>query len=579
MSNAKHRISALITSFIFICISGIYGQSGYADAVITNGLIYTVNPDAPWAQSIAIKGGRIMTIGSNDEVQELIGPQTKLIDAENNFVMPGFIEGHGHFGGLGSSLQNLNFLKSRSWQVIVDAVQEKVKESEPGEWIVGRGWHQEKWADTLMQNVLGYPYHDALSAISPENPVMLIHASGHGLMANARAMQKAGITSESPNPSGGNIVRDMNGEAIGVFEENAMGAIRDAYREYTTTLSEADLEAQWYEGVILAETECLINGVTSFQDAGSSLNDLKKYKQLAEDGELDVRLWAMIRHTYAYLNDKLDGYPVIDAGDGYFTSRAIKLSIDGALGSYGAWLLEPYDDKPGAYGQNTSSIEELRKLAGLCTKYHLQLCVHAIGDRANREVLDAYEQSFHSITANPEEFRWRIEHAQHLHPDDIPRFAKYGIIAAMQGIHCTSDAPFVEKRLGTQRAQHGAYVWQSLLKSGAVVTNGTDAPVEDVNPIESFYATVTRKRADSGMEFFTEQVMSREEAIYSYTMANAYAAFEEASKGSLETGKYADIIILSEDLMRCKEDEILSTEVLLTMVGGKIKHFKGNFGK
>ena len=577
MNNVQHRLFAITIVLAFICISTPYAQNEHADVVIQNGLIYTVNTDAPWGQALAIRDGRILTVGTNDEVQHLINAQTKLIDAKNNFVMPGFIEGHGHFAGLGSSLQNLNFLKSRSWQEIVDAVNEKVKDSEPGEWIIGRGWHQEKWADTLMQNVLGYPYHEALSAISPENPVILVHASGHGLMANARGMQKAGITSETPNPSGGNIVRDMNGEAIGVFEENAMGAIWDAYREYTTTLSEDDLVANWYEGIELAESECLSNGVTSFQDAGSSLTEVDRYKRLAEEGELDLRLWAMIRHTYAYLNDKLDGYPIIDAGNGYFTSRAIKLSIDGALGSYGAWLLEPYDDKPGAFGQNTSSLDELKKLATLCTQHHLQLCVDAIGDRANREVLNAYEQSFHSISADPGEFRWRVEHAQHIHPDDIPRFAQYGIIAAMQGIHCTSDAPFVEKRLGTQRAKEGAYVWQSLLKSGAVVTNGTDAPVEDVNPIESFYATVTRKRADSGMEFFTEQVMSRKEAIYSYTMANAYAAFEEDSKGSLEPGKYADIIILSEDLVRCKEEDILSTKVLMTLVGGKIKHTSANF--
>lgn len=579
MINNNSSIPIAITFFIFSCLSAPYAQVGHADAVIQNGLIYTVNPEAPWVEALAIKDGLILKLGTNDDVQHLIGPQTKLIDAKNNFVMPGFIEGHGHFGGLGSSLQNLNFLKSKSWQQIVDAVEEKVNDSAPGEWIIGRGWHQEKWNDTLMRNVLGYPYHNALSAISPDNPVMLVHASGHGLIANATAMQKAGVTAETPSPSGGNIVRDQDGQAIGVFEENAMGAIRDAYREYTTTLSEEDLIAEWYEGVKLAETECLSNGVTSFQDAGSSLVDMTRYKKLAETGELDIRLWAMVRHTYDYLHDKLEAYPIIDAGDGFFTCRAVKLSIDGALGSYGAWLLEPYDDKPGAYGQNTSSLKELDMLAGLCAKHNLQLCVHAIGDRANREVLDAYEQSFHAISANPEEFRWRVEHAQHIHPDDIPRFAQFGIIAAMQGIHCTSDAPFVEKRLGFQRAKNGAYVWQSLLKSGAVVTNGTDAPVEDVNPIESFYATVTRKRADSGMEFFTEQVMSREEAIYSYTMANAYAAFEEESKGSLIPGKYADIIILSENLIQCNDRDILSTEILMTMVGGDIKHTSGIFAK
>jgi predicted amidohydrolase YtcJ len=398
-------------------------------------------------------------------------------------------------------------------------------------------------------------------------------------MANALAMEKAGINAETPNLSGGNIVRGPSGEAIGVFEENAMGAIRDEYREYTTTLSEEELLNIWHEGIELAESECLTKGVTSFQDAGSSLIEIERFKDLAEKGELDIRLWAMIRHTYEYLHDKVDGFPIIDVGDGFFTSRAVKLSIDGALGSYGAWLLEPYDDKPGAYGLNTSSLEELHKLAGLCGKHNLQFCVHAIGDRANREVLDAYEEIYHSISAKPEEFRWRVEHVQHLHPDDIPRFAEFGIIAAMQGIHCTSDAPFVEKRLGHKRAKEGAYAWQSLLKSGAVVTNGTDAPVEDVDPIESFYASVTRKRADSGMEFFVEQKMTRAQAIHSYTLACAYSAFEEGSKGSLEVGKFADIIILSEDLIHCAADKIMNTKVLMTMVGGKIKYATGNFAQ
>ena len=577
MAKLNHNILLAIAITVTICMSASCAKIKHADMVIQNGLIYTVNPDAPWAQAIAITNGKISSIGTNDDIKHLIGELTELVDAKNNFVMPGFIEGHGHFSGLGSSLQDLNFLKSRNWQDIVDTVEEKVKESDPGEWIIGRGWHQEKWTDTLMRNVLGYPYHDALSAIFPQNPVMLVHASGHGLIANAYAMNKAGITSETTNPAGGNIVRNHSGEAIGVFEENAMRSIREAYREYTTTLSEKDLLDKWYEGIELAERECLSNGITSFQDAGSSLTEIERFKDLAENGELDLRLWAMIRHTHEYVNDKLGGYPIIDAGNGYFTCRAMKLSIDGALGSYGAWLLAPYDDKPGAYGLNTNSLDELHKLADLCTKYNLQLCVHAIGDRANREVLDAYEQSFNSISVDPKEFRWRIEHAQHLHPDDIQRFSQFGIIAAMQGIHCTSDAPFVEKRLGNQRAKDGAYVWQSLLQSGAVVTNGTDAPVEDVNPIESFYASVTRKRADTGLEFFTEQAMSREQGIFSYTMANAYAAFEETSKGSLVPGKYADIVILSKDLIHCDDADILNTQILMTIVGGIVKHTSDNF--
>ena len=541
-----------------------------ADLIIHNAAIYTVDADRPMAEAVAIAGGRIVAIGSDEVVMALQGDHTELIDAGGNFTMPGFIEGHGHFSGLGSSLQNLNFLTTKTWKDIVAAVAEKAAQSEPGEWITGRGWHQEKWVDTLARSVLGYPYHDALSAVSPNNPVMLSHASGHGLMAKARAMEIAGVTTETPNPSGGNIVRDENGDAIGVFEENAMQIIREAYRQYTATLSEEDLTEQWYQGIELAEEECLKKGVTSFHDAGSSLQTMKRFQQLAEAGELDLRLYAMIRHEYDYLKDKLDGYPVIDAGDGFFTCRAVKLTIDGALGSYGAWLLEEYDDNQDFYGQNVNSIEEMRNIAELCAGHDLQFCTHAIGDRANREALDVYEGVFN---AHPEkqDWRWRIEHAQHIHPDDIPRFGELGVIASMQGIHCTSDAPFVVKRLGEQRAQEGAYAWRSLLESGAVVTNGTDAPVEDVDPVASFYATVTRKRADSGMAFFPEQCMTRAEAIYSYTMANAFAAFEEDQKGSLTEGKYGDIVILSNDLINCADSEILETIVLLTVVDGKVK--------
>lgn len=564
----KHTSLAFTIAIMTIACS----SDPVADSIIYNANVYTVDDKNPRCEAIAISDGRIMATGTSDEIKALQGDDTEMIDAEGKFVMPGFIEGHGHFPGLGNSLQNLNFLKSRSWQEIVDAVKAKVDESEPGEWIIGRGWHQEKWQDTLMENVLGYPYHDALSAISPENPVMLTHASGHALFANKAAMAKAGMTNETQNPSGGNIVRGPSGEAIGVFEENAMGIIRDAYREYTATLTEDEMVQLWYDGIQLAEDECLRKGVTSFQDAGSSLFEMDRLAKLADDGELDIRVWAMIRHVHSYLNDKLGKYPIIDKGDGFFTCRAIKLSIDGALGSYGAWLLEPYSDNPGFYGQNTSSIEELNLLAELSLEHDMQLCVHAIGDRANREVLDAYGAALEKSGKSPETFRWRVEHSQHLHPDDIPRFAEYGVIASMQGIHCTSDAPFVEKRLGEQRAREGAYVWKSLLESGAVVTNGTDAPVEDVDPIESFYATVTRKRIDTGFEFYPEQALTREEAVYSYTMANAYAAFEENDKGSISPGKYADLIILSNDLITCDESQIMDTQVLMTMVDGKVKY-------
>lgn len=544
-----------------------------ADVILVNGRIYTVNQEQPTAEAIAIKGERIMKVGGNEEIEALKGENTEVVDLEGRFTMPGFIEGHGHFNGLGASLINLNFMEVESWDEIVAMVAGAIEKAQPGDWIIGRGWHQEKWKETPERSVDGYPYHYDLSEVSPDNPVMLTHASGHGLFANKKAMDMAGISAETPDPTGGKIVRDSRGEAIGVFEEKAQGMIRAGYDEYLATLTDEQRKEMWVKEAEFAQQECLAKGVTSFQDAGSSFQDIEWYKELAENGDLDLRLWVMVRHPYERLQGNMDGLPVIGAGDNYFTCRAIKAAVDGALGAFGAWLLEPYEDRNDFYGQNTTSIEELENIARLAIENDMQYCVHAIGDRANREVLDIFQETFEAHPGK-EDLRWRIEHSQHLHSDDIPRFAGLGVIAAMQAIHCTSDAPFVVKRLGEQRARDGAYPWRSLLDSGAVVTNGTDAPVEDVDPLESFYATVTRKRPDSGMAFFPEQSMTRAEAIHSYTLANAYAAFEEDIKGSLEEGKLADVVVLSNDLLNCTDEEILDTQILMTMVGGKVKYRK-----
>ena len=555
---------------IFAIISSCASEES-VDLIITNGHIETMDQDSTIVEAMAISAGRIIYLGKNNEALALKTEFTQIIDAKNQFVMPGFIEGHGHFSGLGSSLMNLNFLKSKNWNDIVKAVEEKVQTVEDGEWIIGRGWHQEKWNETLANEVHGYPFHDALSKISPNNPVMLTHASGHGLFANENAMKLSGISKETGNPVGGEIVRGPEGDAIGMFEERAMVLIRAKYQEYINGLSQEDLTDRWYDGIDHAVKECISNGITSFQDAGSSFIELERYETMAESGGLDLRLWAMLRTDSEAMKGKLSGFPIIDAGEGFFTCRAIKTELDGALGSYGAWLLKEYTDKQNFHGQNTTTIEEMSKIADLCIAHDMQLCVHAIGDRANREVLDVIEEKYteHGLVKDR---RWRIEHAQHLHPEDIPRFKKLEVIASMQGVHCTSDAPFVTKRLGRLRAMQGAYAWRSLLDAGAVVLNGTDAPVEDVNPLESYYATVTRTRADNGFEFFPEQSLTRREALHSYTLANAYGAFEDKLKGSLELGKYGDVTILSKNLLKCEASEILEADVLYTIVDGKIKY-------
>jgi len=542
-----------------------------ADMIIVNANIYAVDTVYQSSTAMAIKDGLIVKIGSEDEILKMADDQTEKINAGGKFVMPGFIEGHGHYSGLGYSLINLNFLDSKSWESIVEAVAKKTAEVKPGEWIIGRGWHQEKWDSIPKQNIYNYPFHHTLSEASPENPVLLYHASGHSVYANKKAMEIAGITKETSNPVGGEIVRNSDGEAIGVFEERAMAVFKNKYNEYIASLDQKKLDSIWYKAIQFAENECLGKGITSFQDAGSSFDELDRYEKLAVENKMKVRLWAMMRQPANELEGKVSRYKKINIGNRFYTCNAIKSEVDGALGAFGAWLLEPYSDKPGFKGQNTTDIYDVKKIADMAMQNDMQFCVHAIGDRANRVVLDIYEGVM-SKHPDKKDIRWRIEHAQHLSAVDIPRFAKSKIIASIQGIHCTSDAPFVVKRLGTERSKIGAYAWRSLLDNGVIVANGTDAPVEDVNPIKSFYASVTRKREDTGLVFFPEQKMTREEAIYSYTLGNAYAAFEETFKGSLRPGKVADIVILSNDLINCSDDEILNTKVLYTITDGKIRY-------
>ncbi len=551
-------------------------EQKFADLIVTNANIYTVNTTQANADAMAVKDGKILAIGKAEEVNKFQGEKTQTVDAEGQFVMPGFIEGHGHFSSLGESLINLNFLKAKNWAEIVGQVKEAAAKAKPGEWIEGRGWHQEKWANVPEENFQGYPYLYDLSEVSPDNPVVLYHASGHSLFANKAAVKAAGISADTPSPTGGEIVRDFDGKIVGVFEERAMNSIYESYQGYLETLPITERTARWYKQIELAEAECISKGITSFQDAGTKAFEMKRYQKLAESGELDLRLFSMLRHPYDTLKTlNIPDYQVIGAGDNFYTCNAIKSEIDGALGSFGAWLLKSYTDKPHFEGQNTTPIKDVENIANMAMQNGMQLCVHAIGDRANRVTLNVMEKTFKKYEAEQDaqakDLRWRIEHAQHLDTLDIPRFKELGVIASMQGIHCTSDAPFVEKRLGNERSRLGAYPWRSLLDAGVVIANGTDAPVEDVSPIESFYASVTRKRADTGFEFFTEQRMTREEAIHSYTLGNAYAAFEEEIKGSLEVGKVADFVILSKDLIKCSDDEILKTEVISTYIAGNQK--------
>ena len=484
-------------------------------------------------------------------------------------TIPGLIESHGHFTSLGSSKMVLDLTKARSWDEIVAMAAQAAAAAKPGDWILGRGWHQDKWDRVPEPNVNGLPVHDALSKATPDNPVLLTHASGHSSLANAKAMELSGITAETSDPAGGQIVRDARGRAIGAFLETAQGLVR--YRAAHDGSPE-EARARLRKQIELASRECLAHGVTTFHDAGASFATIDLYKAMAEEGALPVRLYVMLSADSEALAARGLDYRMIGAVDNHLTVRAVKRLIDGALGAHGAWLLEPYADLPASTGLNTEALDEMRATAEFAVANGFQLATHAIGDRGNRETLDLYEAAFR---AHPDKtgLRWRVEHAQHLDPADIPRFAALGVIPAMQAIHCTSDAPWVLKRLGPERAAAGAYVWRKLMEAGSVIPNGTDVPVEPIAPMSCFFAAVTRRLAD-GTAFFPDQRMTREEALRSYTINGAFAGFEEGLKGSLAPGKLADVTVLSRDILTCPEDDIPSTEVLYTIVGGRVLYKK-----
>lgn len=539
-----------------------------ADLVLTNGRIVTLDTSRPEAQAMAVRGGRVVALGSNEEMARYSA--ARIIDLKGALAIPGFIEGHGHFMGLGESKMNLNLRDARRWDDIVSMVRAAAREAKPGEWIIGRGWHQSKWDQPPAPNVQGFPVSAELDKAAPNNPVWLTHASGHASMVNAAALKLAGITPKTPNPAGGEILKDSTGAPTGLLNETAQGLLRKPFAEYESRLTREQRIDHARKQVKLAAEESLSKGITSFQDAGSSFETVDLLKTMAAAHELPLRLWVMLRAPLSDLEARGAQYRMIGYGDNYLTVRGIKRAIDGALGSRGAWLLEPYADLPSSSGLNTDNLDDLRKVAAYAIANGFQFCVHAIGDRGNRETLDIFEQAFR---AHPDRkgLRWRVEHAQHLSAADIPRFGKLGVIAAMQGIHCTSDAPYVLARLGARRAEEGAYVWRKLMDSGAVVGNGTDTPVEDVDPIASFYATVSRRLKD-GSVFYGGQRLSREEALRTYTVNNAFAAFEEGEKGTLASGKLADITVLSKDILRVPEEEIRSARVLYTIVGGVVRY-------
>ncbi|MEX2532150.1 MAG: amidohydrolase [Gemmatimonadota bacterium] len=545
-------------------------DSGFADLVLTNGIIATVDPDIGEAEAVAVAGDTVAAVGTAGEIEALIGPDTEVVDLEGRLAIPGFIEGHGHFLRLGNAHTILDLASVGSWEEMLELVDDAVAEAEPGEWILGRGWHQERWTPTPPGAIEGVPPHAALSGLSPDNPVHLTHASGHASIANALAMELAGIDGATPDPQGGTIVKDADGEPTGLLRETAQRIVSAAYEEARSGMTEAERMAEFELYVQLASEEALRLGVTTFRDAGSTFEELERFRTLADRGDLPIRLYPMVRReTNEVMAERLPEFRTEDHAGYHLVIRSIKRQLDGALGAHGAWLLEPYEDLPETAGLVLEELDDIRRTAELALQHGYQLNTHAIGDRANREALDLYEEVLSTNGSVIEDHRWSIEHAQHLHPDDVPRFAELGVIASMQGIHGPSDGPWVLERLGEARAESGAYLWRDLIDSGAVICNGTDTPVEPLSPIASYHASVTRMMA-TGEAFYPDQAMSRMEALESYTINCAYASFMENVIGSITPGKLADIVVLDRNLLTAPDDELPGTQVDLTIVGGEI---------
>ncbi|MFU8816220.1 MAG: amidohydrolase [Pseudomonadales bacterium] len=543
-----------------------------ADLVLRGGKIATVDADYGYAEALAVTGYTITAVGSNEAIAAYVGPATEVIDLDGRLAIPGFIEGHGHYMGLGRAKQILDLNDVANWDDVVNKVAVAADQVAPGEWIFGRGWHQDKWDRVDDDAVDGVPRNDSLNAVAPNNPVLLGHASGHAAFANDVALTAAGIDAATEDPPGGTIVRTPEGKATGLLRETAQRLVNAAVQESEARQSEEQREAIMRQQVQLAGEEALRHGVTSFHDAGADFATIDFFKQLEDEGALPVRLYVMVRRqSNDEMAELLPRYRMVAEGNDFLTVRSIKRQIDGALGAHGAWLLEPYDDLPSSAGLVLESVEEIERTAEIAIEHGFQVNTHAIGDRANRETLDLYERVWQRADVDGSPLRWRVEHAQHIHPDDLPRFGQLGVIAAMQGIHGTSDGPWIPTRLGEQRTEQTSYRFRDLIESGAVIGNGSDVPVEPISVIASYYASVARVMTD-GAVFHPSQAMTREEALASYTINNAYAAFEEDIKGTLTPGKLADIVVLSQDILTIPEADIPATEVDLAFVGGELRY-------
>jgi predicted amidohydrolase YtcJ len=525
-----------------------------ADLIVTNARIYTSDVNRPIAEALAVRSGRIAFVGSNRGALALAGPSTERLDLGGKTVITGMVDAHAHLLGLGQALRTVDLVGTKSYDEVIARVAERAKSAKPGEWVRGRGWDQNDWADTR------FPTHAALSRAVPNNPVYLTRVDGHAGLVNAKALEVAQVTAATPDPSGGRFIRDSAGNPTGVLIDNAQGVV--------SRVIPAASHAQLREQTLAAIAEANRWGLTGIHDAGVGAEGIGVYEELAREGRYNLRNYVMVRANDSVLDAFMRRGPQKGLHDGRIWIRAIKITADGALGSRGAALLEPYSDDAGNTGLITQPPERIRSVAVRALKAGFQVNVHAIGDRANRIVLDQFEAALREVPTA--DHRFRIEHAQILSEQDIPRFAALDVIPSMQGSHQTSDMYWVPARLGQSRTK-GAYAWRSLLNTGVVIPNGSDFPVEAVNPLISFHSFITRQDAENSPPggWFPEQRTTREEALRSITLWPAYAGFMEYESGSLTAGKFADFVVLDRDIMTVAPEDILRTRVILTVLAGK----------
>ncbi len=546
----------ILRTFLFAGLASValaQGAAPNADLIVTNARIYTSDDTRPVVEAVAVAGGKVLFAGNTAGAMALKGAATRVFDLGGRTVIPGMIDAHGHVAGLGDALHIVDLTGTTTYDEVVARVAERAKKTPKGQWVLGRGWDQNDWGDTR------FPTHDKMTAAVPDHPVYIVRVDGHAGLANLKALQAAGVTAATQDPSGGHIERNADGSPSGVFVDNAQGLVRRAIPRQTRddvkrAITDAVREAQRW-------------GLTGVHDAGSSATALDVYEELAKSGQMKFRLYAMISDDAPTVDAWFKRGPLMDAYNGALWVRSIKLYSDGALGSRGAALLEPYSDDPKNIGLLVSAPAHIQDVATRALKAGFQINTHAIGDRGNRLVLDAYEAALKAVPTA--DHRFRVEHAQILNFDDVSRFAQLSVIPSMQASHQTSDMYWAGARLGAQRLL-GAYAWRSLLNTGVVVPNGSDFPVEQVNPLISFHSAVSRQDARDWPPggWYPAERMTREEALKSITIWAAYSGFQEKVLGSLTPGKYADFVVLDQDIMRVPPELLLNTKVLQTWVGG-----------